>query len=437
MRRKKGLAIAVILVVLLTAGCGKQPQTVVPGEETGAQEETQTVTDPVPGGEEAAAAESMPAEAIGGQDDVPEEEASGQQASKEENQEKGYPEKDEKTAEEAPGEGPVEETVPGEGTEGENAKEETKQQGEASDSALTAQTDPGQAPQAGAEAALLVEEQTVVIPGLEKEYNYLFLSDTHIICLDGEETQQQLDNAIPRQDTLFKDAWGRTPEEVFPAWMAYANEQQVDGLLLGGDIIDFPSRANLAFLEENLETLEMPYLYVPGNHDWTYPWEYMTDKGRQEYLTALAPWMHGTPAAQLLENEELVLLGVDNSSNQIDPAALDTVKSAIERGKPVIVLQHIPFATDRLVEEAARLWQNPVLLGKGVLGGIYPNEVSQEYMNLVLADAGPVKAVLAGHIHMGARDSLTEGILQYTADAGYLGKGLLLTIRGEEKTEME
>ena len=195
--------------------------------------------------------------------------------------------------------------------------------------------------------------------------------------------------------------------------------------------------ANIRFLEENLETLEMPYLYVPGNHDWTYPWEYMTDKGRQEYLTALAPRMHGTPAAQLLENEELVLLGVDNSTNQIDPAALDTVKSAVERGKPVIVLQHIPFATDRLVEEAGRLWQNPVLLGKGVLGGIYPNEVSQEYMKLILADAGPVKVVLAGHIHMGARDSLTEGISQYTADAGYLGKGLLLTIRGEEETEME
>lgn len=86
MRRKKGLAIAVILAVLLTAGCGTQPQTVVPGEKTGAQEETQTVTEPVPGGEEAAASESMSAEAIGGQDGVPGEEASGQQASKEENQ---------------------------------------------------------------------------------------------------------------------------------------------------------------------------------------------------------------------------------------------------------------------------------------------------------------------------------------------------------------
>ena len=38
--------------------------------------------------------------------------------------------------------------------------------------------------------------------------------------------------------------------------------------LLGGDVIDFPSQGNLSFLEKNLEMLEMPYLYVPGNHDW-------------------------------------------------------------------------------------------------------------------------------------------------------------------------
>ena len=108
----------------------------------------------------------------------------------------------------------------------------------------------------------MVEEKTLVIPGLEREYRYLFLSDTHIISLDGEESEQQLENAIPRRDTLFKDELGRTPEEVFTDWIAYANEQQVDGLLLGGDVIDFPSQGNLSFLEKNLEMLEMPYLYV-------------------------------------------------------------------------------------------------------------------------------------------------------------------------------
>ena len=72
-----------------------------------------------------------------------------------------------------------------------------------------------------------------------------------------------------------------------------------------------------------------------------------------------------------------------------------------------------------------------------MLGGIYPNEASQEYMNLVLGGGSPVKAVLAGHIHIGEQDSLTEGIVQYTAEAGYMGKGLLLIIKGEEQADTQ
>ena len=400
MRKRKGIGLAVLTAILLLSGCENLPgpEETVPAKEQESQEEMLQETDLPIETQEKPVMESMPAEPAAGQEPEAGEEASGQQAFKEENQEKGLPEKEEKRAEEASVEPPDE---------------------------------------AAQQRKIMVEEETLVIPGLEREYRYLFLSDTHIISLDGEESEQQLENALPRRDTLFKDESGRTPEEVFPDWIAYANEQQVDGLLLGGDVIDFPSQGNLSFLEKNLEMLEMPYLYVPGNHDWTYPWEYMTDKGRQEYLAALSPWMRGTPAAQVMENEELVFLGVDNSSNQIDPAAMDTVRSAMERGKPVIILQHVPFATDRLVDTAAGLWKNPVLLGKGVLGGIYPNEVSQEYMNLVLGSGSPVKAVLAGHIHIGEQDSLTEGIVQYTAEAGYMGKGLLLIIKGEEPADMQ
>lgn len=283
------------------------------------------------------------------------------------------------------------------------------------------------------DAGLQVEELTIVIPGLKKNSRCLFLSDTHIITLDGEETQQQLDNALPRRDTLFRDAKGRKPEDTFPVWMAYANEQKVDAVLLGGDIIDFPSPSNVAFLRENLEKLEMPVLYVPGNHDWTYPWEYMTEKGKKEYLAALAPFMRGTPAAQVLENEEFILMGVDDSSNQIDPAALEIVRKTMEKGKPVIVLQHVPFATQKLVREAAQVWKSPVVLGMGAAGGIYPNEASREYRKLVLGNASPVKAVLAGHIHMRETDAAAENgaVVQYTAEAGYRGKGILITITGE------
>ncbi len=58
----------------------------------------------------------------------------------------------------------------------------------------------------------------------------------------------------------------------------------MDAVLLGGDTIDFPSKANINYLQECLSDLSVPYMYVNGNHDWTYPWEYMTDYGKSEYL---------------------------------------------------------------------------------------------------------------------------------------------------------
>ena len=377
----------------------------------------------------------------GGEEVIPtRQELPAEPAAKEKNEDKLLPDKEEKPVEEALGDekAPVEE-MPGGGEAAGTGKAAENIQ-DADGTAFENGSDPDtDVPDSVKTAGLQVEEQTIVIPGLEGTYRYLFLSDTHIITLNGEETQQQLDNALPRRDTLFLDAQGRKPGETFPVWMAYANEQKVDAVLLGGDIIDFPSRSNLDFLEENLGRLEMPVLYVPGNHDWTYPWEYMTEKGKNEYLTALEPFMRGTPAAQVLENEELILLGVDDSSNQIDPAALETVKKALQKGKPVIILQHVPFAAEKLVQEAAQVWKNPVALGMGAAGGIYPNEASQEYMKLVLGNAGPVKAVLAGHIHMRETDVVAEnsGIVQYTAAPGYLGQGILLTVTGEAQAAVQ
>lgn len=252
MRNRKGIGLVVLTAILLLSGCQNLlgPEETVPAKGQESQEEMLPETDLSIETQEKPVMESMPAEPAAGQEPEAGEEAAGQQAFKEENQEKGLPEKEEKPAEEASAE-PPEESLP---EEIPLAEEQAGQQAEPPD-------------EAAEQRGIMVEEKTLVIPGLEREYRYLFLSDTHIISLDGEESEQQLENALPRRDTLFKDELGRTPEEIFPDWIAYANEQQVDGLLLGGDVIDFPSQGNLSFLEKNLEMLEMPYLYVPGNHD--------------------------------------------------------------------------------------------------------------------------------------------------------------------------
>ena len=187
MRNRKGIGLVVLTAILLLSGCQNLPgpEETVPAKGQESQEEMLPETDLPLETQEKPVMESMPAKPAAGQEPEAGEEASGQQAFKEENQEKGLPEKEEKPAEEASAE-PPEESLP---EEIPPAEEQAGQQAEPPD-------------ESAEQRGIMVEEKTLVIPGLEREYRYLFLSDTHIISLDGEESEQQLENAIPRRDKI-------------------------------------------------------------------------------------------------------------------------------------------------------------------------------------------------------------------------------------------
>lgn len=272
----------------------------------------------------------------------------------------------------------------------------------------------------------------ITIPGLTGEYNFLFLTDTHIIVSDENEEQQIREYASQRQPIFDSEEPVDIPQ--LDSWMEYIDEQDYDGLLLGGDIIDFPSSANLEYLASSLQKLKTPYLYTPGNHDWTYPWEYMTEKGKVDYLPLFNPYMEGNTAIHTLEYDEFTLVAVDDSSNQISPDALETYKEILSQGKPVIVLLHVPLYTESLLSKAKEVWDNSVTLGGGIHGGIYPDQTSTEFINLTLAADSPVAAVLAGHVHFGESSVLLgdKNIPQITGDAGYKGKGTRIHLTGSK-----
>jgi len=277
---------------------------------------------------------------------------------------------------------------------------------------------------------LNITEKTLVIPGITGDYSFLFLSDTHMITLNGTEEEQVTENALPRTG-LFKDSQGVESYENFPVWMKYANETDMDMVLLGGDIIDFPSEANLELLAKNLESLQMPYAYTLGNHDWTYPWEYMTVAGREQYRPLFAPFTEENPAAHMIEYEELVILCVDNSSNQVEAEALPVTEEALSIGKPVIVMLHVPFSTETLIKNAQTLWSSPVSIGMADKGGIFPDANTLAFQEKILAEDSPVVCVLAGHVHFSDDAMLTDSVKQFVAGAGYLNEGIVLKIHGK------
>lgn len=276
-----------------------------------------------------------------------------------------------------------------------------------------------------------VEERTFYVEGLQQDYALLFLTDTHVVVTDPEAQGPQAENQVERS-AIFVDQEGVSSEDQFAGWLRYANDNQVDAVLLGGDIIDTPSQVNLDWLEEQLAALNMPWLYVPGNHDWTWPWEYMTDTARESYLPLFEPLMQGNTAIQKLDMGEFAVVGIDDSSNQVRAEALPDYEGMLAEGKPLIVMAHVPFLTQSVLSRAREVWSSPVVIGGGNYGGIWPDEHSQRFVALTTATDSPVELVLAGHVHF-ADEDVIEGdkeVPQLVGGAGYQGEAWLIRLTG-------
>jgi len=279
-----------------------------------------------------------------------------------------------------------------------------------------------------------ITEETVYIDGLEEEYTFLFLTDSHVVIQDDKASEQERQYTEQRYG-MFVNEEGIPSAEQFPEWIEYANEMDVDAVLLGGDIIDAPSDANVEWLQEQLAELEMPYLYVPGNHDWTYPWEYMTDYGKENYLPELASVMRENTTIQSVEIGELLFVGVDNSPGQVNPDVIPAYGELLAQDKAVILLNHVPYATETLLPKAVEAWEGATVIGNEENGGIGPNEASQNFLERITAENSPVKLVLAGHVHL-YDDGIIDGdrqLRQIVGSAAYEGEGTLIRVTGWKK----
>ena len=294
------------------------------------------------------------------------------------------------------------------------------------------------------------DEKNVEIAGIGQEYEIWFLADSHIIMQDGSETAEVTEYAAQRMPG-FANEIGVSSDMVFSHFIDEANEKKPDMILFGGDIIDFPSEANVSFLTAELDRLEIPYMFAMGNHDWTFPWEYMTEEGAAKYRPMLEDYMYGNflneasnsktaneNVLTLLGNSyltmaefpDLVILSIDDSSNQVAEKALVGINEAYATGKPIILIQHVPFSTENLIAEAKKSWGNPVTLGMQVHGGIAPNGASAELWEKTHDDESLIKVVLAGHVHFPYEEKLSEATLQIVTDAAFKGKAVKLIITG-------
>ena len=261
-----------------------------------------------------------------------------------------------------------------------------------------------------------IHKKELKIEGLRENYRYLQITDTHA----GRESLTR--HGISAADRLAE-------------YMEYANEEGLTGVLLTGDIIDNPSEKNRKLLRSLLDTLTMPYLYIPGNHDWAFSDNYHTDSSIKEQWPLLAPFCGGEEIFQKKRIGEITWIGIDNSIDMYWQGTAEHLKKALREAadEKVILLQHIPFLCGTLAEASMHRWGKVLTLGgnlpeRGSCQETAPDKI--EDIRGIICGADNIKALICGHLHLDHMDMLTERLPQYVSTEGCFGEAALFEIHG-------
>ena len=145
------------------------------------------------------------------------------------------------------------------------------------------------------EAIIHINEEYISVAGQVESVEMLYLTDMHI--------------DIGNQQYL--NVNGITAADQFAEWMKFANDYGVDAVLLGVDMLDTYSKENILFLEKQLESLNMPYLWIDDEQND------MLDMGA---FHVCASSNEGRTVKDMEQGEPVILL----TNKLFDPDAKDT-----------------------------------------------------------------------------------------------------------------
>lgn len=289
------------------------------------------------------------------------------------------------------------------------------------------------------------DEITIEIPGLTRSYTLAWISDLHLTSdfAPAEDVMEEYVETIKqRHDTLFihneekqENEHGIYSEELWSEIIKFLNYTKIggnrfDGIIFGGDIMDYCSQSNVElFLKEydNLDT-SIPLLYIRADHDYGF-WY-----GGNVFTEPMAEAIHQNIAGgddltqKYLDFDEFMVIGVNRSNKDMSQAQYDIIKSQYEKAKqenkPVIAVTHVPYESqDGTFKEFSMEVKGKVYYWSYFLqeGNNIPNAVTRQYLDEIYAEDTPVVKVLAGHMHSGWDGMLTPQVSQHVFHPAYRG----------------
>lgn len=272
------------------------------------------------------------------------------------------------------------------------------------------------------------EQVYVTIPGMKGSKQLLYLSDLHLITESDQISPCKRDEVHNRKE-FFSDK-GKTTADAWSAWAEYLDYADGDAILFGADMVDFASESNIACFKKGLDSLQTPWTYVRADHDLEpYFLEGVSKEECLAYQREISPWED----VMTMEFEEFMIVGWNNSTEQLSEAGLERMIELFAVGKPIILLTHVPvkpLVDDSLEQMSRKAWNDRVLLwGEGC--DRQPNDVTREFLDMIYADDTPVRQILCGHLHFSWDGQVTEKVKQHVFSAAYERNLGVITVSGE------
>ena len=282
------------------------------------------------------------------------------------------------------------------------------------------------------------ERETIIaIEGLPRSFTLIHITDSHMAAADQRDPDAL--EAATRFQTLFEE---RTPNnvpasQVFEQALARSNELDVDCTLLTGDIIHFPAHAALELIARGVQSLQSPYLYTLGNHDWHFPHLDWNDDTRLDHYPRFNHLTNNAPAAQALDLDGVRLITLDNSNYQITPAQLDFLRQQLATDTPCLLFIHIPIAIPALIPDVVKVWHEPIVMaadgwtesGREKWRVSNYDDSTLACHKLLTEDAANLAGIFCGHVHFSHADQVHPGCYQYVTRPCFEGEYRVIKLR--------
>lgn len=194
-------------------------------------------------------------------------------------------------------------------------------------------------------------------PGMKESVKLRVVADTHFNYYDERDAEYAKNYArmcgpkrgkaryLPEEES-FKKYWGV---------ISGAKKAGCDAVLLLGDILSFPTLANVEAAKMLMDSAGVPCYYVAGNHDWHFEGLKGTSTELREtwvkkrlmplYPEGADPMMYSAVV------KGVRIVAIDNSNFLITPEQLAFWKAEVAKGDPVVLIMHIPIWVEGAEDE--------------------------------------------------------------------------------------